>query len=577
VVFYNLEIQMQFGSFSMICQILLTTFGGLGLFLFGMHLMSDALQRIAGSGLRRILERLTTNRVVAVIAGMAITAIIQSSSATTVMTVGLVNAGLMSLQQALGVVIGANIGTTVTAQIIAFKLTDVALPLVGVGMFMKILSKRERVRYWGDFLLGFGLLFYGMLVMQGGIEPMRDAPWVGGMFVHFSTAPILGVLVGAIITMIFQSSSATVGLVIALASSGVIGFPAAAALVLGENIGTTITAQLASIGTSVSAKRVARAHFLFNLFGVCVVLSIFPYFLEFVNYITPGDPMQIAASGTAPYAARHVANLHTLFNVTNCLLFLPFLGALGWAASLITPGEEKPRIFRLESLAPTIFETPSFALDEARQELAYMGNEVYRMLAAAEKPLLENAGTERFLEEIDKTENIVDSLQKEINTYLTELSRNSITEKQSREVFSMLQIVSNLERIGDHCESIGKLCKRRNDFSLDFSEDGRKELTLIYHHTQRFLKTVVDAITDTPEDLMEQVQGFEPKLNDMRWEMRINHMNRLKSYKCHADAGLIFIDILTSFEKIGDHAFNIAESLSGLTLGGSRELRYATV
>ncbi|MDX9760834.1 MAG: PhoU domain-containing protein, partial [Desulfomonilia bacterium] len=181
------------------------------------------------------------------------------------------------------------------------------------------------------------------------------------------------------------------------------------------------------------------------------------------------------------------------------------------------------------------------------------------------------------LEEIKKTEDIVDSLQKEINTYLAELSRNSITEKQSREVFSMLQIVSNLERIGDHCESIGKLCKRRNEFNLDFSEEGRKELSLIYHHTKMFLKTVVDAITDTPGDLMEQVQGFEPRLNAMRREMRINHMDRLKTYKCDADAGLIFIDLLTSFEKIGDHAYNIAESLSGLTLGGTRELRYAAV
>jgi len=560
----------------LIYQILLTTLGGLGLFLFGMHLMSDALQRIAGTGLRRILEKLTTNRVVAVLAGTAITAIIQSSSATTVMTVGLVNAGLMSMQQALGIVLGANIGTTVTAQIIAFKLTDVALPLVGVGMFMKILSKREKVRYWGDFLLGFGLLFFGMLVMQDGIMPLRDAPWVTDIFVQFSKIPVLGVLVGAVMTMIFQSSSATVGLVIALASTGVVDFPGAAALVLGDNIGTTITAQLASIGTSVSAKRVARAHFLFNFFGVCIVLTIFPYFVQFVDSITPGDPMRMTA-GAVPYAARHVANLHTIFNVTNCLLFLPFLGALGWVSALITPGEEKPRIFRLESLAPTIFETPSFALDEARQELDYMGSEVFRMLSVAEKPLLDNKGTEKLLEEIDKTENIVDSLQKEINTYLTELSRISITEKQSREVFSMLQIVSNLERIGDHCESIGKLCKRRNEFNLDFSEEGRKELSLIYHHTQMFLKTVVDAITDTPGDLMEQVQSFEPKLNAMRWEMRVNHMERLKTAKCHADAGLIFVDILTSFEKIGDHAYNIAESLSGLTLGGPRELRYAAV
>lgn len=561
----------------MILEILLATLGGLGLFLFGMHLMSDALQRIAGSKLRRILEKLTTNRVVAAMAGTAITAIIQSSSATTVMTVGLVNAGLMSVQQALGIVLGANIGTTVTAQIIAFKLADVALPLVGVGMFMKILSKREKVRYWGDFLLGFGLLFFGMLVMQEGIMPLRDAPWVTDIFVQFSRIPVLGVLVGAVMTMIFQSSSATVGLVIALASTGMVDFPGAAALVLGDNIGTTITANLAAIGTSVSAKRVARAHFLFNLFGVCIVLAIFPYFVQFVDLITPGDPMQVTATGVVPYAARHVANLHTLFNVTNCLLFLPFLGALGWVASFITPGEEKPKVFRLETLAPTIFETPSFALDEARQELDYMGGEVFKMLSVAEMPLLENKETEKFLEEIKKTEDIVDSLQKEINTYLAELSRNSITEKQSREVFSMLQIVSNLERIGDHCESIGKLCKRRNEFNLDFSEEGRKELSLIYHHTKMFLKTVVDAITDTPGDLMEQVQGFEPRLNAMRREMRINHMDRLKTYKCDADAGLIFIDLLTSFEKIGDHAYNIAESLSGLTLGGTRELRYAAV
>lgn len=561
----------------MILEILLATLGGLGLFLFGMHLMSDALQRIAGSKLRRILEKLTTNRVVAAMAGTAITAIIQSSSATTVMTVGLVNAGLMSVQQALGIVLGANIGTTVTAQIIAFKLADVALPLVGVGMFMKILSKREKVRYWGDFLLGFGLLFFGMLVMQEGVMPLRDAPWVTDIFVQFSRIPVLGVLVGAVMTMIFQSSSATVGLVIALASTGMVDFPGAAALVLGDNIGTTITANLAAIGTSVSAKRVARAHFLFNLFGVCIVLAIFPYFVQFVDLITPGDPMQVTAAGVVPYAARHVANLHTLFNVTNCLLFLPFLGALGRVASFITPGEEKPKVFRLETLAPTIFETPSFALDEARQELDYMGGEVFKMLSVAEMPLLENKETEKSLEEIKKTEDIVDSLQKEINTYLAELSRNSITEKQSREVFSMLQIVSNLERIGDHCESIGKLCKRRNEFNLDFSEEGRKELSLIYHHTKMFLKTVVDAITDTPGDLMEQVQGFEPRLNAMRREMRINHMDRLKTYKCDADAGLIFIDLLTSFEKIGDHAYNIAESLSGLTLGGTRELRYAAV
>ena len=547
----------------MVYKILLTTLGGLGLFLFGMHIMSDSLQKIAGVRLRRILEKVTTHRVIAVLAGSTITAIIQSSSATTVMSVGLVNAGLMTLKQAVGVVIGANIGTTITAQIIAFKLTDIALPLIGVGMFMKLLTKKESVNYWGDFLLGFGLLFYGLLVMKTGVNPIRSAPWVADYFIVFSKTPALGVLVGTLITMLFQSSSATVGLVIALASSGVVDFYGAAALVLGDNIGTTITAQLSSIGTNVSAKRVARAHMLFNVFGVCIILLIFPGFVRFVDAITPGDP-SLVMGGNLSYSARHIANFHTIFNVTNCLIFLPLMGVLTRLATLLVPGDESVRKCRLESLGSSIFETPSFALDEAKQEIDYMGGEVFMMLANTEKALIENKGTDRMFSDVQEREELVDSLQQEINTYLTELSRQSVTESQSKEVFSMLQIVSNLERIGDHCESIAKHCKRRNSFGLDFSEEGRTELTQIYHHTLEYLRTIIRAIKETPQTLMEEVRSFEPKLNAMRWEMRINHMERLKKSTCDADAGLVYVDILTSFEKIGDHAYNIAESLSGL-------------
>ena len=547
----------------MVFKILLTTLGGLGLFLFGMHIMSDSLQKIAGVRLRRILEKLTQHRVIGVLAGAGITAIIQSSSATTVMSVGLVNAGLMTLKQAIGVVIGANIGTTITAQIIAFKLTDIALPLIGIGMFMKLLTKKESVNYWGDFLLGFGLLFYGLLVMKTGVNPIRSAPWVADYFIHFSQTPILGVIVGTVITMIFQSSSATVGLVIALASSGVVDFYGAAALVLGDNIGTTITAQLASIGTNVSAKRVARAHMLFNVFGVCIILLIFPFFVRFVDVITPGDPSLIVA-GNLPYSARHIANFHTIFNVTNCLIFIPLMGILTKISTFLAPGEESVKKYRLESLGTSIFETPSFALDEAKEEIDYMGDEVFKMFSITEKALIENRGTDRMFGDVMEKEDVIDSLQQEINHYLTDLSRQSVTENQSKEIFSMLQIVSNLERIGDHCESIAKLCKRRNSFGLEFSEDGVKEMTQIYHHTLEYLRTIIEAIKQTPYNLMEEVRTFEPKLNAMRWEMRINHMERLKKSTCDADAGLVYIDILTSFEKIGDHAFNIAESLSGL-------------
>ena len=547
----------------MIYNMLLTTLGGLGLFLFGMHIMSESLQKIAGARLRRILEKLTTNRVVAVLAGTAITAIIQSSSATTVMSVGLVNAGLMTLKQAVGVVIGANIGTTITAQIIAFKLTDIALPLIGIGMFMKLLSKKESVKYWGDFFLGFGLLFYGLLVMKTGVMPLKAAPWVSDFFVYFSRSPIPGVVVGSLITMLFQSSSATIGLVIALASTGVVDFYGAAALVLGDNIGTTITAQLASLGTNVSARRVARSHLLFNVFGVCIILLIFPLFVRFVDFLTPGDP-SLVVNGHIPYSARHIANFHTLFNVTNCLIFLPLMGMLTRLSTYLAPGDESPRKYRLESLGMSIFETPSFALDEAKQEIDYMGHEVFRMLEFSETSLIENKGTEKMYADVMEKEDLVDTLQKEINDYLTELSRQSVTENQSKEIFSMLHIVSNLERIGDHCESIAKLCKKRNEFGLDFSDEGRREISQIYHHTLEYLRTIIVAIKDTPGNLMEVVRGFEPKLNAMRWEMRVNHMQRLKTATCTSDAGLVYVDLLTSFEKIGDHAYNIAESLSGL-------------
>jgi len=547
----------------MLADILFSTLGGLGLFLFGIRMISDGLQKLAGPRMRFILDRFTTNRVIALLAGVFITSVVQSSSATTVMTVGLVNAGLMGLKQAIGVVLGANIGTTVTAQIIAFKLTDYALPVIGIGMLMKLLGRTEKVRYWGDALLGFGMIFYGLLLMKQGMEPLRDAPWVSNLFIHFSKTPIPGVIAGALITILFQSSSATVGLVIALAFSGVVDFYGAAALVLGDNIGTTITAQLAAIKTNVSAKRVAMAHTMFNVIGVCIILIIFPRFVRFVDLVTPGDP-NFTMNGGIPYIARHIANFHTIFNVTNSLLFLPLIGVLARVAAVLAPGEEELRKFRLESLDPSILETVSVAIDEAKKEVDYMGGEVYNMLTSVEDPILNNKDTDTMLERVKGMEDTVDLLQKEINTYLTNLSRSSATEKESKEIFSLLYMVSNLERIGDHCESIAKLCKRKKEFSLMFSEVGLKELGVMYRHTLTYLKTIIDAIQDTPSDLMDIVKSYETRLNEMRVQLRINHMDRLKTATCNADAGLIYVDMLTSLEKIGDHSFNIAESLSGV-------------
>ncbi len=544
-------------------EVLFGALGGLGLFLFGMKIMSDGLQRLSGPKLRRILETFTTNRVVAVITGTVITSIIQSSSATTVMTVGLVDAGLMTLRQAIGVVLGANIGTTVTAQIIAFHLSDYALPAIGIGMLLKLVGKTEKVRYWGDLLLGFGLVFYGLLVMKQGMEPLRHMPWVSRLFVNFSRTPILGVFVGTAITMLFQSSSVTVGLVMALAASGLIDFAGACSLVLGDNIGTTITAEIAAIGTNVTAKRAARAHTMFNVVGVSIILIIFPFFVRFVDLVTPGNPNQMIG-GTFPYMARHIANFHTLFNVTNNLLFLPLINVLVKIVTFLVPGEAEERKFRLQSLEPSIIETVSVALEEAKKEVNYMAGEVKAMLDMVGKALTENQNAEHTLEKISEKEDLVDDLQKEINTFLTELSRSPITDKESKEIFSYIYIASNLERIGDHCESLGKLCKKKKDYNLIFSPKGTQEIGTIYFHTRDYLDVIIKALETPPGDLMERVRPYESRLNQMRIDMRIRHMERLKTATCNADAGLIFVDMLTSFEKIGDHAFNIAESLSGV-------------
>ncbi len=541
------------------------------MFLFGMRIMSDGLQNLAGPKMRHVLEKMTSNRVIALIAGAAITAIIQSSSATTVMTVGLVNAGLMNLAQSIGIILGANIGTTITGQLVALKLTDWALPAIAVGSFMRLFAKQEKGKFWGDFLVGFGLLFYGMVLMKHGVGPLKSAPWIETAFIQFSANPILGVVAGALITMLLQSSSATVALTMTMASTGVIDFPAAAALVLGENIGTTITAQLAAIGTNVSAKRVAMCHMLFNVFGVCVILAIFQPFCNFILWFSANQAELLEKVFFLRFlvedgaASIEVANFHTFFNVTNGLFFLLLVKPLATVATWLVPGEVKPRKFRLDSMENSIFSSPPLALDEARLELKLMGDEVCGMLEVAKGPLMDSKfkDAEKLFEGMDETESYVDDLQKEINSFLTELSRKSITESQAHEIFSMIYMTSNLEKIGDHAEKLARLCKRRNTYNLDFSEQGRADMQVIYEHTLKYLRLIVGAIEEPVDHLMDKVIRYESELNEMRKKMRRNHMERLQASACNADAGLVYVDMINSFEKIGDHAFNIAESLSG--------------
>lgn len=410
--------------------------GGLGLFFIGMRFMSEGLQKAAGDRLRKILGLLTNNRVVATMVGLAVTAIIQSSSATTVMTVSFVNAGLMTLKQALGVVLGANIGTTVTAQIIAFKIHHYALPALGIGVGLRLFARSGRWKSLGEVIMGFGMLFFGLSLMKEAMEPLKASPVVKEAFIRFDGSPLLGVLVGTIFTVLLQSSSVTVGVVMTLASSGLLSFKGAVALVLGDNIGTTITAQLAAAGANTAAKRTAWSHTMFNVLGVIYVLILMPYFLKLVDLLSPGPADLIARTaseaaaygvsvGDKPFIARHIANAHTLFNVVNTLIFLPMLGVLERITSFIVPSKKEEEGFHLLYLNSDILSSPPIAIEEAQKETHRMVTLTKRMLDLSMDAF--RSGKLDVLEEVEKLENVVDMLQREITNFLVQITQHSVT------------------------------------------------------------------------------------------------------------------------------------------------------
>ncbi len=546
--------------------------GGLGLFLFGMKIMSEGLQKVAGDRMRKILAALTNNRFIGTFIGLAVTAIIQSSSATTVMVVGFVNAGLMSLVQAIGVVLGANIGTTITAQLIAFKITKYALPAIGLGVAFKIFSRNRKSSYFGEILLGFGMLFFGLAIMKDAFDPIKGSTEFRDFFLLIGDNHLLGVAIGAVLTMIVQSSTATLGITLALASSGLLTYEASVALILGENIGTTITANLAAIGTNLAARRTALAHFLFNFLGVAYMLVLFPIFLKVVTSITPGDPdfvIQTQAQaqalgggiGDKPFIARHVANTHSLFNIINTLIFLPLVGTLAKVTTLIIRGREEEMEFHLKYIDNRVLNTPPIALGQARAETKRM----------AQLALNTFDETIRFVEDqdekrlaiLEKNEDFIDLLQKEITDFLVALSQQSISQSASREIASMMHMVNDLERVGDHCENLWRLIERKRTQKVVFTEIALTEIVDIAQKTREFLAFVTDAFERGDTTIRQKALFLEDTVDNIEETLRNNHITRLNTGECAVLPGLLYIDMLHNFEKIGDHSFNLAQAVIG--------------
>ena len=555
-------------------MIIFQSLGGLGLFLFGMKIMSEGLQKVAGNKMRKILGIVSNNRFVGCGMGALVTSVIQSSSATTVMLVGFVDAGLMSFIQATGVVLGANIGTTVTAQLIAFKITAYALPAIAAGVLLKFFLGRRKWIYVGDVLLGFGLIFFGLATMQDGFAPLKDHPSFVALFTRFNADDMLSIslciLVGTIMTMILQSSSATIGVTMALASQGLLNFEASAALILGDNIGTTITAQLASIGASVNARRTARAHAIFNVLGVLLIITFFPLFLKMVVWITGHmmdiGPPDLLVHGEHPNIGRYIANAHTFFNVISAIFFLVFLHYLVKVTCWLVPEKKEAQTIdelrRIKYIHSKYIATPSVAIVQARAEVVRMGEAVQLMYNDVVHSL-----RDRKLKDLSKwrqREDIIDSLQKEITQFLTNVMQKRVSPEESKEIASLMRMANNLERAGDGVENIAQLIEELHGQNLHLSEGGMHDYELISAEVEKFLNLIVIAIQKEDMGVMVQAQKHEDEIDRMREDMRGNYIMRLQSGMCTVDPGLILVDMLTAFEKIGDFCYNVAQAVAGL-------------
>ncbi len=555
--------------------------GGLALFLYGMEKMSEGMKKAAGNKMRSILAALTSNRVIALVVGAFITMVIQSSSATTVMLVSFVQAGLMSFAQTIGVILGSHIGTTVTAQLIAFKLTDYALLMIAVGFGMQMFTKKENIRNIGAIILGFGILFYGMKLMSSAMTPMRTYP----PFIDFMKGletPLMGILFGAAFTALVQSSSASTGIVIVLAQQGLITLEAGIPVILGANIGTCITAGLAAIGTSRDAKRVALAHVLFQIVGVLVFITWIPGFAHMIRKIAV-----VFDSGTA----RQIANVHTFFNVSMALAFLPFTTVFARFLNWILPDKkvDKAREMTTWHLDDSMISTPVLAINLARTEISRVAKLLERMLRAiiipfmSDEKLITREGVSKeeaellvreipkrdgifpelsLLEGIDMREEKIDFLEEKIGEYLVGIAKQDMSDKQANEVFCLMSIVNDLESIGDIIHrNMLPLISKKKALENDFSDEGKEELLIYHNKVCNQIHLLREAFAEANHQTAMKIMSGERKYLDLESQYRVQHLERiLHGKKESVETHEVHMELMDLFKQIIVYSSNIAKT-----------------
>ncbi|MHC4159563.1 MAG: Na/Pi cotransporter family protein [Planctomycetota bacterium] len=541
--------------------------GGLGLFLFGMGLMSDGLKKIAGQQLRNILESLTRHRVIALLIGAGITALVQSSSAATVMTVGFVNAGLLTLKQALCVILGANIGTTFTAWLVSImgtglKITAYALPAAGVGFLLQVAGRTRKVKSIGTILLGFGLLFLGIGFMKDAFGPLKESGNVQQVLIHLGQKPILAVMAGTAITMLLQSSSASIMIIQVLALQGAFGTDWSVALsvaipfILGDNIGTTITAQIAALRTNRNARRAAMGHTIFNIAGVIYMLPIIwlGWYADAIEWITP---FKLSESTIMVY----IAIAHSAFNIFNAIIFLPVIYGLEKIVIKLIPVREEEKAQEPVVLEQHLLNTPTIALEQAEREIIRMARTAREALEQAVNGILSD--DRKLLDSVRTTEDFIDNFQLEITGYLTELSSRQLSRVESAELPVLLHSVNDLERIGDHAVNIIEIAERKIEQKLSFSDSALAEISQLRREIEQMFDATIASLENRDVDSARAALVNEKNLNQLQLDFRRSHVERMTEGVCTAMTGLIFIDLVDNVEKIGDHLTNIAQAVIG--------------
>ena len=519
--------------------------GGLGLFVFGMYLLSDSLKRLSLGLLKTMLEKMTSGKLRSASMGAFVTAIIQSSSATSVIVIGFLNAGFIPLVGAIAIMIGANVGTTVTAQLIAFKFTAVAPLFVFVGAVTALAAKKDKHKNKGRALLGFGLLFLGLAMMSSSVKPLADNEMIKGAFVSFGSSPLLGILTGLVATAILQSSSTTTGMIIAFASVGLLDLTSSVYLIFGVNIGTCVTAGIASIGGNLSSRRLALGHTIFNITGALIMLPLVPFYLQFIP-LTSGD------------IARQIANSHTVFNVINALIFLPMTPLLVKLLERVIPGRdyEKKEAKHLDS---NLFITPNLAIDAAIKEMVSMLTLCQEMFEKAEECIA--TYNHRIKNEITLDEESVDEMQRNITQYRIEVTKGELTDKERSLVPALLHSVNDLERVGDYCESIVKLSQRGYEHDLKFSAPAHMELAKLFEKARALMRQTKKALEKDDHQAAAISLNIDREAHALVKQYRSNHIERLGKGECMSDAGIVYSDVLTAIDRLNDHLCNITKGI----------------